>query len=328
MYRLLLAAACCLATLFPGTATALADPSPQLQSTGAPTWADVVSYSSINVPVSCAVGQEPTTSDRCAGDVAVLAAPANPDTGQATGAQVAVGSLAVDLAVGESRVLAVATPVTALRNPMLLVGAHVAVVEVRLSTAGVLTGGSHLVSFVALPPSVCRLPALVGYSGAPLLYRRPGSHATATELRSPVLDLFTQADVVADRGPMSFTLFGLTYSVDQGTRFRISCVAVNAVRHGAWMPTISLQSGSIHITGRPTGPQLAATVSTPEGNLGSRRVERVDLVVARDPAQRVSTLRVKRGASGQITPVHTSKGSPCTSGSSLRVNRVGRITAA
>ncbi|MCW2949572.1 MAG: hypothetical protein JWN41_585 [Thermoleophilia bacterium] len=327
MNRILVFAACCVAALS-APASALADPSPELQIAGRLSWADQVSYSSINVPVSCDVGAEPAATDRCIGEVSVSAASANPNTGQATESPTAVASLTVDMAVGESRVVSVATPVTSLRDRLLLTGSHTALVDVRLSTAGQLTGGAQQIAFVFVPPSPCHLPTYVGYSGSPLLYKRASPGVTAAMLRSPVLDLFTQSEVVADRGPMSFKLLGLTYTAAQGTTFLVSCAAVNAVHHGAWMPAITLKSGSIRITGHPVGRQFAATVTTSEGNLGSRRGEAVDLSVVRDAKHRVSMLHVKRGKSGQITPIHTTKGSACTNGSSLRVDRVGHISAA
>lgn len=248
-----------------------------------------------------------------------------------TGQPIELATQPVTIPAGSSATLSVPLPVSRFRDPILR-RAPLQLVEARiLDHAATIRASYTLVASYTnhAKQSPCKLPELVRYKGPAVSMRTPGARrGTFTTVRPETGDFPVHREVIASHGSITFTLNGLTYRAAKGTRFELGCTAVGAVRRGAWMPTPWLEQGSLTVIGTPRGRQYAATVSTAEGNLGTRSMERTHLVVSRNARRRIATLHVVQGRTGQITPVHTSKGSPCTSGSKLRVDRRGRISAA
>ena len=230
---------------------------------------------------------------------------------------------AVSLAAGERRTVTVRIPPAALRNWL---ATGTAQAEVTASTAA---GGSWSSAFVSaeVKSSICGQPMAVAFRGAPVQQRLAFSGGTSVSGVSAG-ELGLGATTSNPGGAVTFTVHGVTYQVAKGSRFEMTCSGVGVIQRGRFFPTLVLHSGSVRVTGTPRGRhQLAATIFTPEGNLGSRNRERIDMTVTRRGT--VSTMRVARGASTGITPLfHGAKTSPCTSGSALSINRAGQIRKA
>jgi hypothetical protein len=120
---------------------------------------------------------------------------------------------------------------------------------------------------------------------------------------------------------------GITVTARKGTEFAIGCGGLSDYNHRRLFQLVLLDSGTVRLQGRPRGAaSFAAAAETLEGNLGMRRPERADLTVTHNKHRLVSTMHVRKGSSGQITPTfHGAKSSPCTNGSKLSVNLHGHI---
>jgi len=189
--------------------------------------------------------------------------------------------------------------------------------------------------YVAPPrPAGCGAPAYVHVVSGNLEEndQRGSTSAPLWEtLHSPDISGGTAFRVTSGRAAIVF--YGVRWTFTKGSQFALSCIALTDYFHRRPFPAIVLDRGKVHAVGKPMGGLRAATVVTSEGNLGMRKAERTDLTVTRDPAKSISTMRVARGNSGQITTLfkgaHRGQhSSPCTNGNALSVTRYGVIRPA
>jgi len=207
-----------------------------------------------------------------------------------------------------------------------------AIVELRATIDGYLVDTNSAYASLRNPSNMCGTPRFTRHGGAKLdteFERNTGKGLTKTwiALTSPDLEIYTRYRVRS--GSVAFTIHGVRYQLPKGSEFNITCSGLGAVKRGRLFATLYLARGSVRTTGKPRGSrQPAVSILTNEGSLGTRTAESVDLTVKRNVNAQKSSMLVRRGRTGQITPWKSQKSSPCTNGRRLTVDRRGRIRSA
>jgi hypothetical protein len=228
--------------------------------------------------------------------------------------------------VGTTGALDVKTVALGLRNKASKRIGAAALVDLEiLDAAGTVVDFGSAFGFVPAFRSDCHQPRSFPFTGGPVEQETLDNKGFETVV-SDHLDSTTVTNVGAKGA--AFSLFGVRYEFGPNSQFSLLCSALTDYASGKPFPTVVIEKGSVHVSGKPRGPQYVASIFTPEGSLGSRSQERIDFKVTRNAAHRRSTLRVKRGRTTQITPVNSSTRSPCTNGHALTVDRHGRVTKA
>lgn len=296
---------------------------------------DPLFHTSFDVTLTC-IALDPPAADgaasapRCTQELTLTAIAADPwNDWKESGQPVVLTVAPVDLAVGETTKLTLQTPVGKLRDTFLGTALTGAILKLRTPVATdrslAEVGVQQPLERIGRP--ACVLPTWVAYRAAKPAMQQYTSETGSRFASSPHRDLKTSGVELRAMSATTFSLHGLTYTASAGSRFSFTCGAINAVTTTNLYPTIMLTTGSIRVTGRPTGRhQLAALIATDEAGLGNRAQERVDFTVARDARRKVATIRMRVGRTGGITPRDSDAVSPCTSGSSLRIDHRGRIT--
>jgi hypothetical protein len=264
-------------------------------------------------------GQEAT----CPVTVVVSWRPGDRTNGRPLGPAVGLATVKADVPVGGKQAVTIDVPTSKLRDVVARRHVIAIVQTVLVNEQGQEVAGDTYYG-IGGAFADCPGPVYAPFSGGAVQEsHRVNGHAQ----RSSILtgDLAEGVPMVVGAHAITFTESGVTYTLAPHAVFMRTCWSVGAVRGGRWFPTVELDSGSVHARGKPTGAQLAVSIGTPEGALGSRSQERVDLVVSRDPKREVSTMRVKVGATTQVTPRSSPTRSPCTNGQALTVDHAGRI---
>jgi hypothetical protein len=236
----------------------------------------------------------------------------------------------LSIPVGQRQTVAAIAPAAKLRDVLSPRGGA-AIVSVELSdpSGSVVDAGSVFVR----PPSQATMNGL--RCGGPMFLdvlagtfdEQTGSREQRRwdPLRAPQIARGVRYRVTSRSARVRYA--GITVTARKGSELAIGCGGLSDYNHRRLFQLVLLTSGTVRLQGIPRGPaSFAAAVETLEGNLGLRRRERADLTVTHDAHRLVSTMQVRKGRSGQVTPTfHGAKSSPCTSGSRLSVNLYGHI---
>jgi hypothetical protein len=166
--------------------------------------------------------------------------------------------------------------------------------------------------------------------GFPAVMKSTGGGAVSTSWGSSLKWKMTGAvpvylPFVVGKDAISVSFHGLTYKFAPGTRARFDCVGFLTSVGQVLVPTAIVMSGSVEAAGQPA-KQIASALVTPEGTFRSLNREKVDFTVSRASSTRISTMRVTRGKTLQVSHVSGSGANfPCTSGKSISVGRHGII---
>lgn len=169
----------------------------------------------------------------------------------------------------------------------------------------------------------CHLPRSFPYTGGGVVTQNSLDQSGQGLVYVHELDSNTMT-IVGDE-PITATYYGVSYTFAPHSRFSVMCGGLTDYAGNRSLPVPFLFEGSVRVTGNPHNPQYYVTIETREGSLGSRSSEKVDFTVSRNTKAHTSTLHFDLGRSGQITPQMSKTRSPCTSGSSLMVDRRGKV---
>jgi hypothetical protein len=174
-----------------------------------------------------------------------------------------------------------------------------------------------------------KAPFILAFSGPGKLRYRAKKGDTFDRVSGPVTrqTFVTQgSDYEVRDGTVSYSYRGVTYTFAEGATFGMTCTGNTDVAGGAGVLSPFLRKGKVTVKAdKIEMKQPAAWIVTDEGNLGTRARETTSFVVSRRGT--VSTLAVKKGTAGTITPWNSPTRSPCTAGHKLRVNRKGVISS-
>lgn len=251
--------------------------------------------------------------------------PADRRTYKAKGGAVALSARTVTLSPGQSQTLTLAAPKRLLRD--VTASRHVAAIVYATLLDN--RTGTKVGQLQYMGPSgaftICPGPAYVHFTGGPVVVINRTLSGKTTLMPVVSGDLEEGEDLQAGDHAVQFTMLGVTYRISPHALFARTCWSLTDYAGGRPAPTVVIDSGSIHVSGRPRGIQYWVGVGTPEGNLGSRSRERVAFTVTRNARAEVSTMRVSVGRTTQVTPFDTPTRSPCTNGQALSVDRYGHI---
>jgi hypothetical protein len=173
-----------------------------------------------------------------------------------------------------------------------------------------------------------RSPLVMPFGGKGSLYYRAPKDDTFDRVSGPVTrsTFMTQSsDYEVRGGTVTYSYKGVTYTFAKGARFSMTCTGNTDVAGGAGVLSPFLKAGKVSVRAdRSEMKQPAAWIVTSEGNLGTRAKETTLFTVTRRSSR--STLSVKKGANGTITPWNSRTRSPCRAGQRLTVDRKGVIT--
>lgn len=169
-------------------------------------------------------------------------------------------------------------------------------------------------------------PVLLRWKGPGKLTFRAEKDESFDRVSGPVTrDTFmvgTRYEVTG--GSVSYAYKGVSYTFARGAKFGMTCTGNTSVARAASILSPYLHAGAVTVTAsKRKMRQPAAWIMTSEGNLGTRAKETTRFTVSRKRS--VSTLSMKKGRAGTITPWNTAQRSPCRAGQKLSVDRRGRI---
>ena len=165
--------------------------------------------------------------------------------------------------------------------------------------------------------------------GVPLYSPAEGGTVTATwgdEHEVLTGDVPAYLGIVVGRAPVTMHAGGLSYALSPKSRFSFSCSSTPSVRRGRPFPTLILESGTVDVSGRPSGArQPAAAVVVQEAGFTSSPSRRVSFTVTRNARRHIDTVHVTRG---RVTARHlffSGLTFPCTTGKTIRVGPRGLL---